>query len=67
MQWDFWFLGNDEALASKNFHEKFTDKFKGEKIIDVDIDGSNISNNLLVGRYVVALSSENCIRKCKRV
>ena len=24
-------LGNDEALASKDFHEKFTDKLKGGK------------------------------------
>ena len=29
----FLFLGDDEALASKDFHEKFTDKLKGEKII----------------------------------
>ena len=27
----FSFLGNDEALVSKDFREKFTDKFKGGK------------------------------------
>ena len=63
----FLFLGNDEALASKDFHEKFTDKLKGEKIIDVDIDGLNISNKLLVGRYVVVLLPENCSRKRKQI
>ena len=61
----FLFLGKDEALAFKAFDELIN--WRGGGIIDEDIDVSNISYKLLAGRYVVALSSENCIRKCNRV